>query len=184
MTIRSHWTAEPWKYDPTYKLVVRERRLDKPPGLWYDVDGDWKRYCFNDYWNQEGFEHRYELILDLKQIMIVDSPEMFELFCDSYHPVKPEFRSALHPRWGEEISWTQLMKECAGVEIAPYFWKFRNDPKCNWYYTWDCASGCIWDYAAILDVHEIPAGEQAPPKQTWEDDCDDCCEVEIKPIRP
>jgi hypothetical protein len=35
--------------------------------------------------------------------------------------------------------------------ITPYIWSCRLD--FNWYYTWDCASGCFWDVSCL---HRIP----------------------------
>jgi hypothetical protein len=42
-----------------------------------------------------------------------------------------------------DIDWERLAKEYDGVEIAPYQWQRRLSDQ-RWYYSWDCASGCIW----------------------------------------
>jgi hypothetical protein len=32
------------------------------------------------------------------------------------------------------------------------------DDNCGWYYGWDCASGCIWDSAAVERVAQWSVG--------------------------
>lgn len=46
------------------------------------------------------------------------------------------------------INWPAVAIEYQGVIVAPYSWERRN----SWYYPWDCASGCIWDAAAIESI--------------------------------
>ncbi|QBI98814.1 hypothetical protein SEA_BOBBY_184 [Mycobacterium phage Bobby] len=48
------------------------------------------------------------------------------------------------PDW---IDWGKVAADYGGIIIAPYQWSRRMDP--HWYYTWDCASGCIWNLEAI-----------------------------------
>jgi len=50
------------------------------------------------------------------------------------------------------IDWKKVAKEYNGIEIWPYQWKCGHDPKCFWYYSWDCASGCIWNARIIEKV--------------------------------
>lgn len=47
------------------------------------------------------------------------------------------------------FDWIDVASRYSGIEIAPYQWKRRIHPSTFWYYTWDCASGCIWDLSAI-----------------------------------
>ncbi len=36
-----------------------------------------------------------------------------------------------------------------GIMLTPYFHELRNDFRCLWYMTWECAGGCIWDAGAV-----------------------------------
>jgi hypothetical protein len=54
------------------------------------------------------------------------------------------------------IAWDRLRERYQGLIVTPYIWERRltmgNGPDAMWYYFWDCASGCIWDPAAIASV--------------------------------
>lgn len=53
------------------------------------------------------------------------------------------------PRY-EYIDWASVCRAYQGIVISPYFWSRRMGPM--WYYSWDCASGVIWDADAIESV--------------------------------
>lgn len=46
------------------------------------------------------------------------------------------------------IDWDAVAGTYQGIIITPYIWERRLGDSA-WYYSWDCASGCIWDPAAI-----------------------------------
>ena len=58
------------------------------------------------------------------------------------------------------IDWRLVAEEWQGIVIAPYLWERRFDSDARWYYSWDCASGCIWDHRAIAAIELI--GELRP----------------------
>lgn len=37
---------------------------------------------------------------------------------------------------------------------APYQWECRLDRDTFWYYSWDCASACIWNLQAVRPLVE------------------------------
>ena len=52
-----------------------------------------------------------------------------------------------------EPNWAPTAAQYAGVIIAPYQWERRLDGDASdWYYGWDCASGCIWNADAIASI--------------------------------
>jgi len=53
---------------------------------------------------------------------------------------------------GREIAWSLVADEYQGIVIAPYVWSRRLCYGANWYYSWDCASGCVWDASAVAGV--------------------------------
>ena len=55
--------------------------------------------------------------------------------------------------------WDTLIGQYDGIEICPYLQQFRMSNS-MWYYTWDVASGCIWDPQVLI-------GE---PKLLWQRD--------------
>lgn len=129
----------------------------KPVGLWYSVEGavdedgrpredGWSDWCRSEDFGIGEYAHRLEL--DLERMLVVESPWALD-------DLGAEICLG---RW--ECDWASLTTRYAGIEIAPYFWSRRlNNPtgNTNWYYSWDCASGCVWDTSAILKFE--PLGE-------------------------
>lgn len=60
----------------------------------------------------------------------------------------------------DHINWPMVADRYQGIVIAPYLWSRRMDGGL-WYYGWDCASGCIWDAAAVASVTARQAAEAA-----------------------
>ena len=52
-------------------------------------------------------------------------------------------------RYVYQIRWEEVKTLWDGIIISPYNWKCRHSPSTEWYYGWDCASGCIWNVEAI-----------------------------------
>jgi hypothetical protein len=51
---------------------------------------------------------------------------------------------------GIPIDWQRVAEQHQGIIITPYQWECRYS--IDWYYIWDCASGCIWDPDAIESI--------------------------------
>jgi hypothetical protein len=50
------------------------------------------------------------------------------------------------------INWMKVSKVADGVEICPVQPSLRDDPKIEWYYNWDVASGCIWRPSGLMEL--------------------------------
>jgi len=133
------------------------RHNGKPAGLWVSVEGedDWRAWCEGEHWNLEAlaFEHEVTLSASATILRLRDSRDI-DRFCERYAEPAPR-RERL------TIAWPAVAKEYQGIIIAPYCWERRLSDHCLWYYGWDCASGCIWDVAAIERLVCRPA-ERAP----------------------
>jgi len=132
--------------EPLTKVISKEQEADgwfqftKPKGLWISVEGedDWAEWC-----KAENFIDTTKQIANIVEL----SPEAnvlwikgtleFDVFDERYGQ-RVEF--------GRNIDWPRVATEYQGLIIAPYLWDRR---LLNWYYGWDCASGCIWDAKAI-----------------------------------
>lgn len=117
-------------------------RFGKPLGFWYSVGGSWMEWCLEEcpHWVRP---YIYEVtILDSKSIKSICNVEEFDKFDSEYAlPQK-------HPcRFTDHIDWDKLKNEFSGIQISPYLWKRRLESV--WYYGWDCASGCVWDFSSI-----------------------------------
>ncbi len=123
----------------------------KPQGLWVSVEGDddWLEWCTSNEYQPKRLKRCQEIRLkDDHNICILDSVLDIHQFADEYRtsiPGIPESRILN----GMHLKWSRVAEQYKGIIIAPYQWECRMDDKIFWYYSWDCASGCIWDASAI-----------------------------------
>jgi hypothetical protein len=106
----------------------------KPQGFWYEVDGDWRRWCGAE--QPDWLEGRLLYAVDLGKTNVLKITTVEEL--DAFH--------AEYAGGGRlyDCDWRRLAKKYDAIEIAPYRYERRLDPNTMWYYPWDCASGVIW----------------------------------------
>lgn len=138
-------------------------QYQKPRGLWVSVrgDDDWPTWCLGEDFRIEGlrFAHTVTLAAGSYLRWIRSVPEL-DAFHDEY-ATPNDFDMRYHPDergyWG--INWWQVARCYDGIVIAPYLRERRLSRTCQWYYTWDCASGCIWNLDAIqsLQLRQLPA---------------------------
>ena len=60
---------------------------------------------------------------------------------------------------GEHGARQNSTSDYQGIIIAPYLWTRRHHESTGWYYSWDCASGVIWDARAIAELKPLAATE-------------------------
>ena len=68
-------------------------------------------------------------------------------------------------RYLSRIRWDRVAERYQGIVIAPYHWSRRMADHTFWYYGWDCASGCIWDAAAVAELRPATDAAIAEIKQ-------------------
>lgn len=113
----------------------------KPRGLWYGVNGDWRRWCESEMpeWVEGGTV--YTVDISAARVLTIDDVDALDRLHDRYRV--PSFPGA---RAADVIDWRRLAAEWwDGLEIAPYQWERRLTPGYLWYYGWDCASGVVWN---------------------------------------
>jgi hypothetical protein len=145
----------------TYKQDNYICSHSKPHGLWISVKGDddWPWWCRAEDFAVESLHvcHRVTLRPDAN-ILWLRSAEDIDAFTERYSkpwhfPGKPEAVYDL----STGIDWTTVATDYDGLIIAPYIWSRRlSCPASNWYYGWDCASGCIWNLSAIDEFEAVP----------------------------
>lgn len=118
----------------------------KPKGLWVSVEGNgdgWKEWCDAEQFQLHAFTHATEIMLaETAKILYLQNDAEIKKATITYND--RDFSS-----W---IRWGAMVDEFDGIIIAPYCWGSRLDPFTQWYYGWDCASGCIWNAEAISKV--------------------------------
>lgn len=139
----SHFTDTPLgvirsveqKFDGDYRSCY-----EKPRGLWVSVDGDddWKSWCESESFGLGSQRHRIS-IKPQSSVLLITSAYGLDVFTETFgrHPSDNDLFERMY------IDWPEVAKHHGGIIIAPYQWSQRMT--LNWYYGWDCASGCIWD---------------------------------------
>lgn len=151
----SHYTDErPWKLGRRRPLPDEWDRLHKPHGLWLSVDGedDWPAWCEAEGFALERLKQRHVFELaEPERIRLIGTVAELDAFHEQYAEGRnPEWEA----RWGREyVNWKRVMEDHGGIIITPYLWDRRlSGPGSRWYYSWDCASGCVWEMSALRHI--------------------------------
>lgn len=117
----------------------RPRSHTKPVGLWVSVKGeyDWHWWCTEEDFRTERLAVEHHVTLG-GNILVLDRPDDLLDFQTTY---------GVEDRGYYAIDWPRVAHWYDGIVIAPYHWQHRLS--LSWYYTWDCASGCIWNLDAV-----------------------------------
>jgi hypothetical protein len=137
-----HFSGKKINFDPNRKYTEEEDNGFKPHGLWVSDESDfgWAKWCDGENWNLEGFKYGVRVdISDFSNILIITNPDDLRSFDKKY-------RRKLYSCF-DVIDWTNVKKIYGGIIITPYIYSCRFEPR--WYYSWDCASGCIWDLTNV-----------------------------------
>lgn len=155
-------------YSPKPLPSVRSRKHStdgagayKTPGLWVSVEGeyDWVWWCKAESFGLDGFKHATEVVLTADaNVHHLKTPGDIERFTVEFTPKD-------RPSWDNSIDWPAVRAKWRGLIIAPYCWPLRMARHTSWYYGWDCASGVIWDAAAVAELRPID-----PPDMTAEEE--------------
>lgn len=152
-----HYSATPLGEIRSIPQPSDHSRAFKPRGLWLSVEGDydWKSWCEGEIFCLENLACAHEVTLhpSAKILRISDADGIDDL--TERFPVY--FPISGHDAYIYGIQWAEIAKDYQGIIIAPYIWSRRLDMKANWYYSWDCSSGCIWDASAIQSVKLLDA---------------------------
>jgi hypothetical protein len=126
----------------------------KPRGLWVSdesTEDGWRAWCEAEEFNvdQLAVRTRVHLYPD-HHVRVLTTADDIIRFTDDYG-AWPSYMN--ESRWllrqGYAIDWACVAKDYEGILITPYQWSMRLNQRCFWYYGFDCASGCIWDPAAV-----------------------------------
>lgn len=116
-------------------------------GLWVSVEGenDWREWCVSNDFALGRLTHMHEIALakDAKVLRLSSVRDIDDL-THRYGCVPMSYVPDC-----VGIDWRRVATDYEGIIIAPYILSRRLHDGSNWYYGWDCASGCIWDAAAV-----------------------------------
>lgn len=118
----------------------------KPTGLWLSEDSGedgWRHWIDSEGWRTEEYIIATEIeLIEPESILILTSANELDRFTNEYGEMSliTYYRSPC-------IKWGKVAEKYKGIIITPYIWERRME--LNWYYGWDCASGCIWDVSCL-----------------------------------
>ena len=118
----------------------------KPRGLWVSDESDygWRQWCEDNQYSCGKFAYPVQLASHHNILIISSVKELIE-FTETF---------LYDHQWMQQIDWYRVAKQYDGILISPYLGTFGPDNHLNWYYGWDCASGCIWN------PHSITLGKE------------------------
>lgn len=164
-----HYSELALPFGPMDYVQNELRAFGKPTGYWVSVQGedDWPTWCRENEFMESSLAHAHEVTLAPgHNILVLPTVEDMRGFHDRYSVEDAPTAELRKLRsfsdeyvWkSRPIDWTAVTADHDGIIIAPYQWSLRM--QLDWFYGWDCASGCIWNLSAIASVEarsELPA---------------------------
>lgn len=145
-----HFSSSPVE---TVRPVRQEPGHTKPSGLWLsDESGDdgWRSWCLAEDFRLDQLDVAHEVILrsDANVLALSGAGDLDEF--TTRFGVLERFGLKYH-----RIDWPAVAELYHGILVTPYIWERRLTGHTFWYYGWDCASGCIWNPAAIASISVV-----------------------------
>ena len=149
-----HYGDSPLNLDRSLAYEQPEpHAFGKPNGLWVSAAGedDWPAWCRDNEFGIDRLSYSSRIVLaPSANVLTITTPSELDAFTEAY-AVQTDWERQRWPRGSDArewpIDWRVVAKECDGIIVAPYQWSRRMDT--NWYYGWDCASGCLWNLDAV-----------------------------------
>jgi hypothetical protein len=135
--------------------------IGKPKGFWYSFGTEWLDWCLEE--GGVGFLGNYVYAINVnpkKLLALTTTADVYNFSKKHYTPIDSNF-----PDFARVIKWGDVAAEYSGIEINPYHWEARLDPKTFWYYSWDVASGCIWEPSPVVGFELLAECPIPKPKR-------------------
>lgn len=136
----------PIKYYNFYKKYEQQSYSHKPKGLWYSYYDEWYNWIIGEEMKDYLYKYIHKIKLRKHAITNINKTNKNKLLSirtlKDFNIFDKRYRGE-----GFKINWKQVAKDYGGIEICPY----RQEKEFNsWYFSWDVASGCIWNINAIV----------------------------------
>lgn len=142
--ILHHFSPKSMPIDTSRGYIQKSAYAFKPVGLWLSdesADVSWSKWCKGQNFNLKRLTHCTSVLCDVTKWVVLDTVPKILKFSKKY--------------MGEGrlyLKWEEVAKDYSGILISPYQWSLRFDPRAHWYYSWDCASACVWDLSTIIPL--------------------------------
>lgn len=123
--------------------VGEANAVGKPNGFWFAVGSEWIDWTATEMPKWKG-DNLYSVEVDESQCIVIED----ELGLREFH--------RQYSTSDGMIDWAKVGKDAKGIIFKKYFPQARM--KYRWYYTWDVASGCVWDTTALKGVEQQSVG--------------------------
>ena len=131
--------------------IYKQRPFFKPDGVWYACGSEWLTWTFYEMESWLG-DYIYRLDIDKSNFIMIRNEKMLFDFTEGYALNNAGYGVVKN----NTIDWPLVAKAgYQGIQICPYLSMARMSSKAGWYYTWDVASGCVWDTSCIKNVSII-----------------------------
>lgn len=131
-------------------VIQDNKQPQKPKGLWYGFGDSWLNWVRNEMPEWES-DYLFHLKVDQSKVLRLSTYDELIKFSKEYKLVDSNLPAFGFDTMG--IDWIEVSKKYSGIEIVPYIFKARLE--LSWYYSWDVASGCIWNNDAIVSLKNI-----------------------------
>lgn len=145
----THWSSA--ELPPLYNCTQEEtlRVYNKPKGLWLSDESQvesWHWWCTSEDFRPEHLSVQTIFEVDMTNVLHLKNADDLMQFSRNYNePLKRRDRYIDYP-----INWKLVAEDYKGILITPYIWECRlGNLLTQWYYLWDCASGCFWDVSCL-----------------------------------
>ena len=154
-----HYSSRPLQ--EVVSVTQQGEPFGKPKGLWVSVGDAWRRYNW-DHREDPVHKRQFKACVYANRIRLTLEANLLFI---SNHDELDRFNLHYGRAWaspnvpdGRVIDWTAVAEGYQGIVIAPYLRDRAEDtrgmwmPETIWYWSWACASGCIWDEDAVANV--------------------------------
>lgn len=147
------------------KNPVDETFRCKPRGLWITPEGvvdNWYDWCLAEDFNKGDLNFIHDVAIKPEaRLLRLETGADIDAFTEEYafsvmeeaglvEQEKDQRSADWMRRQRDAVRWDKVAETYQGILIPNYIWEKRMNP--FWYYSWDCASGCIWDVDAIESI--------------------------------
>lgn len=153
-----HFSDKPFIFDE-YHIYKPHRYKLKPAGLWLSVGDDWAKWCYRENYMLQLLKYRTEFtITDTSNICYLRTESDVDTFIDNYKYIYtplPSLYDVLNPSFEiYTIHWDQVQRDYDGIFIDEdneelYNCGFRSGGISTWLDSWDCLSGCVWNFDIV-----------------------------------
>lgn len=151
--------------------ILKSGMYFKPKGLWITPEyapNNWRDWCMGEDFRTGdlNFIHDVKFKPDANLLRLENAQDI-DIFTDQYgyslmatmlahDPSVSESHRAWRENRRDAVHWDKVAEKYDGILIPNYIFERRFMHGADWYYPWDCASGCVWSCDAVESITVRP----------------------------